>query len=106
MGNSRYSQPRIEKGNSSPFFKEKIVIRKLGVFLLTIVAASIVGLAQPQSLLTRHLLEVTVNGQAASVGRLAATQSLRIDIVLPAREGWTASCTSSMILPAPPAGTF
>jgi kumamolisin len=42
--------------------------------------------AQPQSLLTRHVREVTLNGQAPSVGRLPATQSMRIDIVLPVRD--------------------
>jgi subtilase family serine protease len=67
------------------------VIRRLDVILLTIVAlvlgASSLGLAQPQSLLTRHVREVTVNGQAAFVGRLPATQSMRIDVVMPVREG-------------------
>jgi subtilase family serine protease len=67
------------------------VIRRTDVILLTIVAlvlgASTMGLAQPQSLLTRHVREVTVNGQAAFVGRLPATQSLRIDIVVPVRDG-------------------
>ncbi len=67
------------------------MIRRLDVILLTIVAlvlgASSIGLAQPQSLLTRHVREVTVNGQAAFVGRLPATQSLRIDVVMPVREG-------------------
>jgi hypothetical protein len=42
---------------------------------------------QPQSLLTRHVREVTLNGQAPFVGRLPATQSMRFDIVLPVREG-------------------
>jgi subtilase family serine protease len=66
------------------------VIRRLGVFLLTIVAlvfgATIVCLAQPQSLLTRHVREVTLNGEAPSVGRLPAAQSMRIDIVLAVRD--------------------
>jgi subtilase family serine protease len=42
---------------------------------------------QPQSLLTRHVREATLNGQAPFVGRLPATQSMRIDIVLAEREG-------------------
>jgi subtilase family serine protease len=42
--------------------------------------------AQPQSLLTRHVREVTLNGQAPSVGRLPANQSMRIDIVLAVRD--------------------
>ena len=66
------------------------MIRKLTVVLLTIVAmvlgANIVCLAQPQSLLTRHVREVTLNGQAPFVGPLPATQSMRIDIVLPVRD--------------------
>ena len=37
-------------------------------------------------LLTRHVREVTLNGQAPFVGRLPATQSMRIDIVLPVRD--------------------
>ena len=66
------------------------MIRRLSLFLLVIVAmvggANIVCLAQPQSLLTRHVRDVTLNGQAPSVGRLPATQSMRIDIVLPVRD--------------------
>ncbi len=66
------------------------MIRKLSVFLLTIIAmvfgASIVCQAQPQSLLTRHVREVTVNGEAKSIGRLPATKSLRVDIVLSLRD--------------------
>jgi subtilase family serine protease len=63
------------------------VIRKLSVFLLTIVAivsgATIVSQAQTQSLLTRHVREATLNGQAPLVGHLPATQSMRIVLVLP-----------------------
>jgi subtilase family serine protease len=66
------------------------VIRKLAVVLLTIVTmvlgANKAGLAQPQSLLTRHVREVTFNGEAQSVGRLPAAQSLQLDIVLAFRD--------------------
>ena len=66
------------------------MIRRLTVFLLAIVAmvagVNIVCQAQAQSLLTRHVREVTLNGQAQFVGRLPATQSLRLDIVLPLRD--------------------
>ena len=66
------------------------MLRRLSVFLLTVVAmvsgVNIVCQAQPQSLLTRHAREVTLNGQAQSVGRLPATQSMRFDIVLPLRD--------------------
>jgi len=64
--------------------------RRLSVILLTVVAmvlgANVVCQAQPQSLLTRHVREVTVNGQAKSVGRLPAKQSMQIDVVLPLRD--------------------
>jgi subtilase family serine protease len=67
------------------------MIRRLGVLLLTIAplvfGANIVCLAQPQSLLTRHVRKVTLNGEAPFVGKLPATQSMRIDIVLSEREG-------------------
>ncbi|HXM60682.1 MAG TPA: S53 family serine peptidase [Terriglobales bacterium] len=66
------------------------MIRRAGISWLMIVAvvasAPIVCLAQPQSLLTRHVREVTRNGLAPSVGRLPATQSMRIDIVLAVRD--------------------
>ncbi len=66
------------------------MIRKLSVYLLAVVAlvsgAAIVSQAQPQSLLTRHVREVTLNGQAPSVGQLPATQSMQIDIVLSLRD--------------------
>jgi subtilase family serine protease len=41
------------------------------------------GHAQAQAPLTRHVREVTVNGQAKSAGRLPATQSMRLVLVLP-----------------------
>jgi subtilase family serine protease len=65
------------------------VIRKSSLFILTVVAmlsvASIVSQAQPQSPMTRHVREVTLNGQAPSVGRLPETQSMRFDVVLALR---------------------
>jgi subtilase family serine protease len=41
--------------------------------------------AQRRAVLTHHVREVTLNGQARPVGRLPAIQSMRIDIVLPLR---------------------
>src|ERR1700683_5077980 len=41
--------------------------------------------ARAQSLMTRHVRKVTLNGRAPFVDRLPATQSLRLDIVLPLR---------------------
>jgi len=65
------------------------VIRRLG-FLVAIAAmllgANMVCSAQPQTLLTHHVWEVTLNGQAPFVGKLPATQSMRIDIVLAVRD--------------------
>jgi subtilase family serine protease len=63
--------------------------RKFSALLLTLIAmmliASSVCQAQAQSLLTRHVRDVTVNGQAQSVGRLPATQLMRLVLVLPLR---------------------
>src|ERR1019366_6414655 len=47
---------------------------------------SIVCQAQTQSLMTRHVREVTRNGEVQSLGRLPATQILQLDIVLPLRD--------------------
>jgi subtilase family serine protease len=70
--------------------RRKAVIRKLTVVLLTIVAmvlgANIVCLAQPQSLMTRHVRDVTLNAQAPFVGLLPAAQSIRLDVVLAVRD--------------------
>jgi kumamolisin len=65
------------------------VIRKLSVFFLAIIAivsgASLVSQAQPQSLLTHHIPEAALNGHAPLLGRLPATQSMRLVLVLPHR---------------------
>ena len=65
------------------------MVRKIGQFLLTVAALIAVvtmnSQAQGQSMLTRHVREVTLNGQALSVGRLPATQSMHLDVVLSLR---------------------
>jgi subtilase family serine protease len=65
------------------------VNRRPIVFLLTVVAmvsgANIVCQAEPQSLLTRHVREATLDGQAPVIGRLPVTQSMHIDLVLALR---------------------
>jgi|HubBroStandDraft_1064217.scaffolds.fasta_scaffold00097_8 subtilase family serine protease len=65
------------------------MLRRLSTFLPRIVlftlAVNIICHAQSQ-LLTRHVREAVVNGQAQLVGRLPATQTLRFDIVLPLRD--------------------
>jgi kumamolisin len=64
-------------------------MRRLIVSLLTIVAlvsvVNVVCHAQSSPLLTRHVREVTQNGQAEFVGHLPATQSMRLVLVLPLR---------------------
>lgn len=62
------------------------MIRKFSTCLLTIIALlSVASIARAESLplLTRHVREATRNGQARLVGHLPATQSMRLDIVLP-----------------------
>ena len=65
------------------------MIRRLGVFPLILAAilslASIVSQAQSQTLWTRHMRNAVLNGEAQSIGRLPATQSVRFDIVLALR---------------------
>jgi subtilase family serine protease len=65
------------------------MIRRLSSCLLRIVAllsiVSAVCQAQSQSLLTRHVRDVTLNGRARSVGRLAPTETMRLSLVLPLR---------------------
>jgi subtilase family serine protease len=53
------------------------------VAILSIVCA--VSQVQAQSLMTRHVREATLNGQAQLVGRLPASQSMQLEIVLPLR---------------------
>jgi kumamolisin len=55
--------------------------------LLSLAIGTLVSIAtihsQAQSLLTHHVREVTLNGQAQSLGRLPATQFMQLDVVLP-----------------------
>jgi len=61
------------------------MVRRSCLFLLAIAAlVSMVTInSQAQSVLTRHVREVTLNGQAQSLGRLSATQIVQLDVVLP-----------------------
>jgi subtilase family serine protease len=63
------------------------MIRRFSTLLLAAIASvsvvNIAGNAQSLPLATRHVREAIYNGQAPSVGRLPASQSLRFDIVLP-----------------------
>jgi len=62
------------------------VIRRLSVSLLVIAAmmsgAPVASQAQSQSTLTRNVRDEVLNGRAKSVGRLPATQSMRLVFVL------------------------
>ena len=66
------------------------MFRRLGIIVNVILAfiflTNILCGAQAGSVLTRHVREVILNGQAQPQGRLPATQSLRFDIVLPVRD--------------------
>jgi subtilase family serine protease len=56
------------------------------MFLLFTILFTIPGQAQPQPLLTRHVRDAVVNGQAQFVGKLPPTETLRFDMVLPLRD--------------------
>src|SRR5271156_6332044 len=72
--------------NFETYLKGEIVDRKPIIFLLAIVAfVNVVCQAQSQTLLTRHVREATLNGEAPLVGRLPVTQSMHVDIVLALR---------------------
>src|SRR5208282_3747677 len=81
--------PKKSSKRLAPSLRGEIVNRRLVVFLLTAVAlvagVNVVCQAQPQNLLTRHVREATLNGQAPLVGQLPATQSMHFDIVLALR---------------------
>src|SRR5215831_12826298 len=57
------------------------------LFMTAAVAALLATVCQGQSpsLLTRHVREVTANGQAQFVGHLSATEPMRLVLVLPLR---------------------
>jgi kumamolisin len=64
------------------------VNRKICIFVLTIAAILSAGTldGRAQSLMTRHVRDAVVNGQAQLLGRLPATQQLQLNIVLPLRD--------------------
>jgi subtilase family serine protease len=69
--------------------KGESMTRRLTTFFLTTIAlvsvANVVCKAQSLPLLTRHVREATVTGEARSLGRLPATQPMRLVLVLPLR---------------------
>jgi subtilase family serine protease len=62
------------------------MIRRLSIFLGTcammLAGVTVFSSAEPQPLLTHHVRDVVLNGQTPLVGKLPATQLLRVDIVL------------------------
>ena len=62
--------------------------RKICLSLLFIAALVSAGVmpAHAETLMTRHVREVTNNGQARSLGHLPATQIMQLDVVLPIRD--------------------
>jgi len=65
------------------------VLQRFSRFMVAmVVVGSVIAIdcqAQPQSLMTSHMREVTLKNQAQSFGRLPATQTMRLVIVLPLR---------------------
>ena len=59
--------------------------RRLSVLLLSIAAFVSAGVtvSRAQTLMTRQVREVTLNGQATLLGRLPASQIMQLDVVLP-----------------------
>jgi len=64
------------------------MIRRNSLFMFSILAVlTVVAMnSQAQSLMTRHVRDVVLNGQARPVGQLPATQTMQVDIVLPLRD--------------------
>jgi hypothetical protein len=53
--------------------------------IATFVSAGVM-IGRAQTLMTRQVREVTLNGQAKVLGKLPATQTLQLDVVLPLRD--------------------
>jgi subtilase family serine protease len=55
------------------------------LFIAAFVSAGVVE-GRAQTMMTRHVREVTLNGQAKLLGRLPTTQIMQLDVVLPLRD--------------------
>jgi len=66
------------------------VNRRIAVAVFVLTIAAIVSAAtlegRAQSLMTRHVRDVVLNGQAQPLGRLPATRIMQLDLVLPLRD--------------------
>ena len=58
------------------------MIRKIAIFCIA-VAPIVTGVAHAQNVLTHHMREAVSTGEAAPIGRLPATQTMTLDLVLP-----------------------
>lgn len=64
----------------------RILQMRTSLCFLSLLAMPGLAAAQTRSLSTRHVREVTLNGQAQLVGKLPATNSMHLHIVLPVRD--------------------
>jgi len=64
------------------------VNRKISALLLTIVSLVCAGsvVSRAETVMTRHVREVTTNGVARPIGHLPAAQVVQLDVVLPVRD--------------------
>jgi subtilase family serine protease len=67
---------------STPLLSRLATLVCAAAFMLLTIPAQ----AQPQQLMTRHVRDAVVNGQAQLIGKLPATETLRFDMVLPLRD--------------------
>jgi kumamolisin len=56
------------------------------MFTIAAIVSVIPCVSNAQSVLTRHVREVTLTGEAAPIGRLPATDTMSLDLVLPLRD--------------------
>ncbi len=60
--------------------------RKMYLLLILAAVVAVAPLAPAQSLLTHHVREAVLNGQAKALGHLPAAQIMQLDVVLPIRD--------------------
>jgi kumamolisin len=68
--------------------KGDLLIRKVAVFCRAffVIAPLAVSVAQAQTLMTQHTREAVRTGESRPIGRLPATHTLNLDVVLPLRD--------------------
>ncbi len=80
------AQSRVSASPRSEISTRWIPCTQLILCLVLLLMMPAFAAAQARSLLTHHMRQATLNGQARLLGRLPATQSMRIHIVLPLRD--------------------